>query len=374
MKEKFYEFYKLSQEKINEIWDKGLLIVDTNVLLDLYRLAPESRKDLKKSMEFFGDRIWLPYQVGLEYHRNREKIIKELGDSKYNDFMKLLNESVVPYLKETFKTYQRHPCIDYNYIEKCIDRFKEDLGKKLDGWKKAYPFDIEKDEVLEWVTNRFDGKVGDDNTIEELLSIYKEGEVRYRALVPPGYKDANDKEKKEAGQRYVYGDLIIWKSVIKKAKKENFDIIFLTNDNKEDWFEKYKGQTKGPRFELYREFHKEADRDLIIMTEASFLKEMKEKKNIKVKDSSIQDAEKAVSDVSFHWMKPCDLSSSFGYALDTSSAANSFVDIPGALQINGLAGMDDVLVDIKTGLLKINPSDKLKIYPYIKYGESENEK
>ena len=64
MEDRFYEFYKLPDKRVNEIWEKGILIVDTNVLLDLYRLGPASRKDLKKSIEFFGDRIWLPYQTG----------------------------------------------------------------------------------------------------------------------------------------------------------------------------------------------------------------------------------------------------------------------------------------------------------------------
>lgn len=56
MKDKFYEFYKFPQGKVDEIWEKGLLVVDTNVLLDLYRLGDSSRKDLKKSIDFFGDR------------------------------------------------------------------------------------------------------------------------------------------------------------------------------------------------------------------------------------------------------------------------------------------------------------------------------
>ena len=52
MKKEFYEFYKLSPKKIKEVWEKGLLVVDTNILLDLYRLGKESRKDLKSSINY----------------------------------------------------------------------------------------------------------------------------------------------------------------------------------------------------------------------------------------------------------------------------------------------------------------------------------
>ena len=375
MRDKFYEFYKLPKKKENEIWETGLLIVDTNVLLDLYRLGKESRKDLKKSIEFFGERIWLPYQTSLEFHRNREKIIKQLGGSKFEDFKRLLNDKVVLSLKDAFKDFQRHPCIDYSYIERRIDRFKKELEQKVDTWKKEYPFDVENDDVLEWITNKYDGKVGEDCTTTELLDIYKEGEIRYRAQVPPGYKDANDKDKKEAGERYVYGDLIIWKSVIAKAKTDKIDIIFLTNDNKEDWYEKYKGQTKGPRFELYREFHKETGQDIIIMTEALFLKEMKEKKSVKVKESSIEDAERAINtDTLVNGRK---VRESWPFTMASFRFPKTNVYVPGTLAnfepvvFPKLVGIEDIptfITDSKTGFIDATYLDSLENNPLLSNG------
>lgn len=384
MKDKFYEFYKLPDEKVNEIWENGLLIVDTNVLLDLYRLGTESRKDLKKSIEFFGNRIWLPYQTGLEFHRNREKVIKDLGGSKYDEFRKTLYDKVVPELNEAFKDFRRHPCIDYKFIDQRINKFKEELDNKIETWKREYPYDIENDDVLEWVTKKYFGKVGDDNTPLQLLEIYKEGEIRYRAQVPPGYKDANNKEKKEAGDRYIFGDLIIWKSVIEKAKKDKVDIIFLTNDTKEDWYERYKGQVKGPRFELFREFHKETGQDILIMSEASFLKEMKEKKSVKVKDSSIEDAEMALKPESLvNWRETIE---SLPYVRTWNPSVilpNTLLDIPVAGSIgnfdpmvfHGLKGIEDyptLLVDSNMGTIDTEYLDSLKSNPYLFMGKKKD--
>ena len=328
----FYEFYKLPEEKVDEIWEKGLLIVDTNVLLDLYRLSKGSRKDLMKSIEFFGERIWSPYQATLEFLRNREAVIKGLGSSKFEEFIKVLNDKAVPELKEAFKNFQRHPCIDFTYIEKRIESFRMELEKKVEGWKNEYPFDADNDDVLKWVTKKYDGKVGEDYDAKLLLDIYSEGAIRYKAQVPPGYKDANNKDKKEAGERYVYGDLIIWKSVVEKAKKDKLDIIFLTNDTKEDWYEKHNGQAKAPRFELLREFHKETAQDIIIMSEAAFLNEMKERKSVKVKDSSIEDAERAIKPESpINW-KDIIAGWSFGRTLDSSALSaispNTIFNVP----------------------------------------------
>jgi hypothetical protein len=294
MKNAFYEFYKLDEDKIRSIWDKGILVVDTNVLLDLYRLASPSREDLKKSIKYFKDRIWLPYQVGLEFHRNREKVIKDLGDKTYQDFNDTI-EQVTQKALESFKIFHRHPCIKYNDIEKIINRAKDDLKRKSDNWKGDYHFSIDNDDILKWVTETFDNKIGEEETLEQLLAIYEKGATRYAAKIPPGYKDKDNKGKKEEGERYLYGDLIIWWAVINKAKQDNVDIVFITNDNKEDWYEKEKGETKGPRYELLREFHKETSRDILIMSESAFLNEIKERTEVKVKPESIEDAKRALA-------------------------------------------------------------------------------
>lgn len=384
MKDKFYEFYKLPGEKVDEIWGNGLLIVDTNVLLDLYRLGKESRKDLKKSIEFFGDRIWLPYQASLEFHRNRVKVIKELGGSKYEEFLSILNDKAVPGLYEAFKDFHRHPCIDYTFIEKRINKFKEELEEKVEKWRTEYPFDAENDDVLNWVTEKYNGKVGEDYDAKQLLAIYGEGSIRYRAQVPPGYKDANDKEKKEAGERYVYGDLIIWKSVVEKAKKEKVDIIFLTNDTKEDWYEKHKGQAKAPRFELLREFHKETAQDIIIMSEAAFLNEMKERKSVKVKDSSIEDAERAIKpETLINWRDIME-GWTLGRTIDTPAlTANIVLDSPIAGSIDSfepfsfpklisLENCPTFLRDPKTGYIHTGYLESMKDNPFLYMGRKED--
>ncbi len=68
--------------------------------------------------------------------------------------------------------------------------------------------------------------------------------------IPPGYKDALTK----SGIRQ-YGDLIIWKEILRFAKEHNTDIIFISNDVKADWIivdesDKCKKQEKPLKEEL----------------------------------------------------------------------------------------------------------------------------
>jgi hypothetical protein len=47
----------------------GLVVVDTNALLNLYRYTERTRDDLFRVLESLGTRLWIPHQVMLEFWR-----------------------------------------------------------------------------------------------------------------------------------------------------------------------------------------------------------------------------------------------------------------------------------------------------------------
>ncbi|MDW7668705.1 MAG: PIN-like domain-containing protein, partial [Bacillota bacterium] len=71
------------------------------------------------------------------------------------------------------------------------------------------------------------------------------------------YKDSNKEDNK-------FGDFIIWKEIINYSKKFKTPIIFITEDNKEDWWCKVHGETIGPRNELIKEFNDETGEKIYI--------------------------------------------------------------------------------------------------------------
>src|SRR5205807_1363558 len=81
-------------------------------------------------------------------------------------------------------------------------------------------------------------------------AIRKEGEDRYAKKIPPGFEDA--KKASEGGDKF--GDLIIWKEMIEKAKTDQRPIIFVTDDGKSDWWYVHHGKKVGPHPELVEEF------------------------------------------------------------------------------------------------------------------------
>jgi hypothetical protein len=78
MKSMFKGFYNLSEDELKDIWknEKTIFVFDTNVFLNLYGYAKQTRYDFFKIVKALGNKVWIPYHVGLEYQRRRLDVIK----------------------------------------------------------------------------------------------------------------------------------------------------------------------------------------------------------------------------------------------------------------------------------------------------------
>lgn len=284
MKSILEEYENFSKERIAAIWEKAIIVLDTNILLNLYRYSESTRDNIIEVMEAFKDRLWMPYQVGIEYFNNRESTfmaIAKMGDGLKKQLDEGKKDLLNAYNK---KETSRHPHLDktalgnaYDDAVMAVKKFIDQQSAKLHDYKSD-------DIVLKKLLTFYDGKVGNDFTTEELFQIYQEGEIRYAGLVPPGFKDMAEKRGK--GLRHLFGDLIIWKDVIRHSKEHDVDIIFVTEDTKEDWWDKKNGNR--PHLELIREFHKETGGHTILMyQQRGFL----DASNQKIKESTTKEVE-----------------------------------------------------------------------------------
>ncbi len=55
------------------------VVVDANVLLNLYRYNEATRDDLLGVLRHLGDRLWVPHQVVREFWRNRLGVLASRG-------------------------------------------------------------------------------------------------------------------------------------------------------------------------------------------------------------------------------------------------------------------------------------------------------
>ncbi len=243
MKNVFKEYYPLSEQEINELWESALFVFDANVLLNFYRYSDSTVDEFIKVLNSIRSRIWLPYQVGKEVHRNRLNVISEQIEV-HKDSIKSMES-----IHQSFSNKNRNPFLSSPLIQdfdKTISLIKNELLEK----QKKYENRILNDDIIERIANLFEEGVGEEYSIEKMEEIKKQGVIRYSASIPPGYKDKSKKENPED----PYGDLIIWFQIIDKAKKDNKAVIFITDDEKEDWWSEKSGKALGPRVELRKEF------------------------------------------------------------------------------------------------------------------------
>lgn len=262
MKLTFKEYYRIEGEVAKQIWENGIIVVDANILLNLYRYSKETSDDVLGVLEHLKERLWLPYQVCFEFHENR---LDRYYDSwSASDTIKdMLSSHMDKFINEVRNKFSRNPFVDIDDLEKIVHNNVKRIDKKLDARKPpVYDF-VEVDYILDRLSSLYEGKVGDDYDEERLKSIFKEGEVRYKEKRPPGFED-DTPQKQVKGKRYVYGDLIIWKQVIDEAKKRKKDVVFVSDDQKKDWWLEWKGKKIYPQPCLIREFGRETNGQRII--------------------------------------------------------------------------------------------------------------
>lgn len=277
MKENFKAFYESSEQQLSEIWssDDTIFIFDTNILLSLYQYSEETQNEFFKILDIVKDRIWIPFHVALEYQRRRLDVIRDEKAvfRRIEDKLKDIKDTVGKNFSE-FNLRARNPDL-FNIEEK----FKEEICSLVDAFKvevesvgRSQPCVRSNDEIRAKLDGLLEGKVGDEPNQDWVLQVATDGAIRYKNEVPPGYKDVGkDKDASKASFTYnnvsyerKFGDLIIWKQILDHLKSLNKikNVIFITNDSKEDWWEIVSSGGKkniGARPELKSEIYRETE-------------------------------------------------------------------------------------------------------------------
>jgi hypothetical protein len=308
LKNSFKGFYNPTDSALDEAWksDETIFVFDTNVFLNLYGYAEQTRNDFFDLLESIGDKIWLPYQVGLEYQRRRLEVIRDEKGifNKISDNLDKI-EKVFKGDFEQLALSRRFPKLHDN-----TEKLSKEIHKSINAYKKSVTYWDDKqpcvrshDNIRDKINTLTDGKLGNPPENQAWLdSLYSNGEERYSNKIPPGFKDAN---KAKSEDRYFFydelkydrqfGDLILWMQLIEKASDENIkNVIFITDDSKEDWWYILDSKGKkqiGPHANLQSEVYKKSSVDLFHMYNTStFLENGKKILNAGVHESSIQDA------------------------------------------------------------------------------------
>ncbi|WP_416056731.1 PIN-like domain-containing protein [Stenotrophomonas maltophilia] len=243
MKALFEGYYDPAESDIRALWADALIVLDTNVLLNLYRVPEKARKEIMNLLESQRERLWIPYQVAAEFQRNRLKALKDEYD-KAKSLATTISKAHVAF-KQAIQSVQfseRGSSAEVDPLMKKISDGVMELSKLADGLAQSYVSPKEEDPVAEFLTNLLDGKVGGrPGSQEELDALYRDASEMYSIGAGPGHLD-----QAKAGDKYVadgliydrqYGDYVLWSQLLNYCKEtEPAGVLLITSDVKEDWW------------------------------------------------------------------------------------------------------------------------------------------
>jgi hypothetical protein len=222
---------------------RGLVVLDTNVLLEGYRFHPITRDELFDVLERLGERLWIPHQVALEFHDNRLSVMASL-DTTYQEVIDAIVEhrdTAADKLGQKIRTLANRVAMDHRTRDQLlaqlttglteITRILEDLRQRHDGGLNS----ASEDPVLRRLEKIFAGKVGPPPSERESAELRAEAGRRLAAQVPPGFRDR--------GKADPCGDYIVWAQSLQEARRRGLPLLFVTRDDKGDWFLTIKGRT-----------------------------------------------------------------------------------------------------------------------------------
>lgn len=278
MRTAIWEYLVPSPEEKETLWNNCVFVFDTNVLLNLYRYTSITRNTLLSAFDDLKERVWLPHQVAYEFGKDRCNVIYETVE-KYKKIEKDEQAFLAQLMNELRLKENDTSLIQ---LRKVIEDWTSEQKKR-----NLLVTHASDDKVLATVLSIFDKKVGSPFSPEEMNTIRAEGTERYAKQIPPGFCDA--KKSNDGDKNNAYGDLIIWKQILAYSAENHIDIIYVTHDQKEDWWTKVKGRTVGPRIELRKEFYERTGQNFYMYSMDSFLEQYSRRKGQEADQSVIDE-------------------------------------------------------------------------------------
>ena len=266
----------IEQSKYKELIEgKTSFFLDANILLELYRVSTATCISIMEIIDFIRSDTWIPKQAYDEFLKNKD-MERAKQFNKYKNVKKDLQNCITGVDGDVRKRITQYKKYEYPKIDEFENNYKEkirELKEIIENYLSNIDNEVQnnalflKSNDIENFVNRFqnENRILKGRDIVEKIEIIKEGKIRYEHLIPPGYKDID-----KSGTS-VYGDLFLWKEILEYANGNDENVVFITNDEKEDWWDIEKDILIGPRHELVEEFkHYNSKNEVIFLNLKNF--------------------------------------------------------------------------------------------------------
>jgi hypothetical protein len=231
---------------LNEAKATACIVLDTNALLVPYGTGAQALSQVEQTYRQLlkEGRLIVPAQVAREFARNRVTKLAELHQRLVRRRSQLLSFQQGSY-----------PLLDH------LDEYKRlrEVEKKLDSLSSEYRDLIASvvEHVKSWEWNDpvsiLYGKLLTPDVVVDIVKTTEDVKAEHarRTLhkIPPGYRDES---KDDNG----IGDLLIWLTILEVGSVRKTSVIFVSGEEKSDWWHRSEGQPLYPRFELVDEYRR----------------------------------------------------------------------------------------------------------------------
>jgi hypothetical protein len=246
-----------SEQRHAALWKAAHFCFDTSVLLNVYRYTSATRDEFLKLLAAIKDRIFVPHRVSVEFFNNRADVIRE-----YFGPQRIIKDSLDAAMRKIRADHPKHPLLAE--FDEIIAAGKKLVTDKYGKDEKAHLDLIHNDTILPQLLAAVGDEAGEPFDGKALREDY----ARRKANATPPFCPKDDKEKQGDEERQM-GDLAVWLELLAKYEGTSTPLIFVTGDQKENWWHKVEGRHE-PQPALVREAFERTRGEILLYTADRF--------------------------------------------------------------------------------------------------------
>lgn len=283
----FAHYYRLDPDSERSAFDEGLIVLDTNVLLNILRYSSPAREELLQVIEKIGERCFIPYQIALEYNRNRVSVVadhhKELEtiEKSVGEVRSSLRTLVATSRKRRILSEEVAQNLDDAATE-LMDEIGSEIANAITQYDLNAPSMVGR--VDQWTARlmaALAGKVASAPSEQQREADTKEAGRRREAQLAPGFKDK------------VGGDYLWWAETLRNPDIKGRKLLVISDDvAKGDWLFEQHGITIGPHEILMSDAKKAGATGVWLATTRDLLKHAEDAGLTQVSEATLAESER----------------------------------------------------------------------------------
>ncbi|MGJ4844848.1 PIN-like domain-containing protein [Leifsonia sp. Le1] len=292
----FDQFFRPDPERVKAAFSSGLIVLDTNVLLNIFRYSPSAREELLTVIESISSQCFVPHQVAAEFNAGRVGVVvdrrKELNEvSTAIDKVRTTTRTLLKRMRERRMVAAQ----ETQQLEDSLTEFIERLRSAADDALKQYDLDPAKlvGNLDPWTIRLNDalrGKVAPRPSDDLLKADTAEAARRREQEIAPGFRDTEG------------GDYLWWAEVMRCPEIKSKPLLVVSDDfAKGDWWYEQHGISIGPQSALIDDVLKAGGSEIFLLTTHKLLELAEDVRAIQVSDATLAESQKALTSRAAEW-------------------------------------------------------------------------